>query len=133
MPIQQFDRTSLQMLRGEMQGALDAIAAKHGIKLRIGNMTYDPSGSTFKAPINAEAGGAEDEKRKQAIMYAKMLAGVDASEPSEHPLTKGAILTELRSRGSKPFIYSLPNGKSYMTDEAGLKRMWPVAAEESPV
>lgn len=132
MTIASFTPATLRPLREEIDAALKAVADKHGIKFTLGKMTYDYTGTEFSAKVTATTGGAEDRAAKQAIELAKY-SGVDASEPSTHPKTTGAVLVEHRARaGLRPWVYSL-GGKQYVTTNEGLKAMWPKVTEVSPI
>lgn len=128
MTIENFDRTNLAMLRGEIQSALDAVAARHGITLQMKNITFDPITATFRAPLEGAAAAKADLAVKQALDMAKIY-GVDASQPSQHPRAKGAVLKEFRTKArGKPWVYDL-GGKAYVTTTEGLKALWPKAAD----
>lgn len=132
MTIKTFDKQNLAALRVDIQAALDAVAAKHGISLQLKNISFDPTRTSFRAPIEGETAGAADVERNQAVSLAKAY-GVDATEPSEHPRTKGAVLKEYRAKSrTRPWVYE-HGGKLFVTNDIGLKAMWPKVAEVSPV
>lgn len=134
MTITTFDRANLQALRPEIDAALAAVAQKHGIELRLGNISFDPTGTSFTSKIEGKAGAFGETKRKEAIEYAKIFCGVDASAPCEfpNPTVQGAVLVEYRGgRSSRPWVYE-KGGKQYITTDANMKLMWPKVVEEAP-
>ncbi len=128
MTITTFDKKNLNALRPEIQAALDTVAAAHGIKLQLGNISF--LGPTFTAKVNGEASGADEHKAKEAVEMARIY-GVDCSEPSTFKGREGAVLVEYNGRArDKPWIYALGD-KKYITDQRGLTLMFPAA--EGPV
>lgn len=61
--IKKFDKANLKTVRADIDAALAAVAKKHGIKLSIGGITYDPDGTNFRTTLSAvteaAAGGAD--------------------------------------------------------------------------
>lgn len=130
--IENFEPSNLRTLRAELETALAEVAARNGIKLSLGKMTYDPSSASFRAPLEGKAASNEDRERKTAIDLARSYCGVDASEPSTFPARRGAVLVEYRIRSrSKPWVFSW-GGKNYITDNAGMKMIFPKAVIEDP-
>lgn len=124
MTIVAFDPKNLDMLRTEIQSALDEVAKRHGIKLQMKTMRYDPTGASFTAPLEGKAGAFEDVAREKVLRMAKAY-GVDASKPSENPRAKGAVLMEYRAKSrTRPWSYEL-GGKMYVTTDDGLRALWP--------
>ena len=53
--IKQFDKSNLQVLRMEMDKALQAISNKYGITIKAGNASYSGNECTFKVKCNTKA------------------------------------------------------------------------------
>ena len=53
--IKQFDKVNLQVLRVEMDKALQAISNKYGITVKAGNASYSGNECTFKVKLNTKA------------------------------------------------------------------------------
>ena len=75
MKITKFDRPSLKFLRGEIDTALKAVADKHDIVLKLGNISFSGNNASMKVEASVKnASGevitkeAEDFKR-QAMFY----------------------------------------------------------------
>ena len=64
-----FTNPNLDKLRDEIDAALDAVAANHGITLKIGNIRYDTDRMSFTTKIEANVGSAEDKSRKDWNLY----------------------------------------------------------------
>jgi len=74
MKIEKFDPSTLQMMRGEIQQALDVIKNKYGLsKLQLGNMRYDHDGSSFSSSIDAKIGIDNEAYKKTQIRNAMLL------------------------------------------------------------
>ena len=52
--IKQFDKSNLQVLRMEMDKALQAISNKYGITVKAGNASYSGNECTFKVKLNTK-------------------------------------------------------------------------------
>jgi len=58
--ISAFDRAALQKLRPELEAALVAVAAKHGITAKVGSCTFSPAEAKFKLIVTTA--GVDHEK-----------------------------------------------------------------------
>lgn len=78
--INQLDRTNLQLLRQELDAAVAAVAERHGLQIKVGTCTYQPTNATFKLVVNtvSDGGVVQDQFRANWGKYAGML-GLDAS------------------------------------------------------
>jgi hypothetical protein len=125
MTITTFDRQNLPQVRADIDAALKAVCDKHGISLRLGNITYDPSGASFRAALEGKAGDFESIAIQKAVEMARLYPGVDASHPSNHPARKGATLLRYEpKKRARPWVFRW-NGKDYVTNDDGMKMMWP--------
>lgn len=132
MTISTFDPNTLKGLGQEIDAALKAVAAKHGITLTMKTMRYDFSGTTFTASLEGKAASFGDAAKAKAISMAKVLCGVDASQPCTHPKLIGAVLTEYRDRARKaPWVYEF-QGKTYICSDNNMRLMFPKVAEVAP-
>jgi hypothetical protein len=120
------DRAALLALRADIDAALATVATKHGIALRTGNIKYDFATCTIQVKAEITAAKA-DQDMKWANQFADMMS-VDISQPSTHPQRKGATVTGYdASKRSKPWKFEW-NGKAYITDDAGIRLMFPTKA-----
>jgi hypothetical protein len=78
--INEFDRTNLRLLRGDVQSALATIAKKYGIDLRLGTGRFSSENVTFKlegSVIRAE--GVVTREAAEFRQYADLL-GLEAGD-----------------------------------------------------
>lgn len=128
--IDNFSPENLRVLRPEIEAALKEVADRFGITLTLAKITYDPMTATFRAPIEGKASAAGDLKAKQAVEMARAY-GVECTQPSTHPRSLGAVLVEYRTKSrTRPWCYSL-GGKLWLTDDRGLRMMWPAVVYEA--
>lgn len=77
--ITQLDKTNLQLLRKELQSAVQSVAEKYGLKVDVGNCTYTPpSNAKFQLMVATvgDGGVVNDQFRTNWDKYAPML-GLD--------------------------------------------------------
>lgn len=131
MTISTFDRENLPLVRADIDAALKAVTEKHGITLRLGNITFDPSGASFTASLQGRAGDFAAVAAREAVSWASQF-GVDASKPSTLPNRQGATLVQFdMKKRSKPWVFAW-QGQQYVTDDAGLRLMWPAVQTRGP-
>lgn len=70
-----FTKQNLPQLRADIDAALAAVAAKHGIKLQTGNISFNPNEATIKLMASAE--GAAEHNLQMLRQFAK-LDGINA-------------------------------------------------------
>lgn len=100
----QFDTTNLKAIRADIDAALAAVAAKHGIKLATGKCTYEPSAATFKveAATLTETGDAMTKEAVDFVRYAPLWN-----------LSPGMLFATFTSRGeSYKIIGAMPRRKA---------------------
>ena len=75
--IKQFDKSNLQVLRMEMDKALQAISNKYGITVKAGNASYSGNECTFKVKLNTKAtdGTVITKEMKAWGLYSNMANG----------------------------------------------------------
>ena len=79
--IKQFDKPTLRALRADLDAALAAVAAKHGIAVRVGNASFMPNTATFKLELATKGDdGAVVTKEAQAF---RQLAGSYGLAPTD--------------------------------------------------
>lgn len=102
--IKSLDKKGLQMLRQELQAAVDAVGLKHGIKILVGNARFTPDNATFKVEIAtvAENGMVND----HAASDFKQSCGLFGLKPDHF----GAEISYGRERYK---IAGLTSGRSY--------------------
>jgi len=118
---------TLKRIRPEIDAALAAVAAKHGVKsLTLGRMTYDPSGS-FKGSIAGvmEGGLSVDAQMYEAIREYEGLPPLGTVFKS-----KGVDFTITGATRTGRKITATGNGKPYLFPLEGVKRVCGVTPKE---
>jgi hypothetical protein len=112
-----FNKVTLQALRPEVQAALDAIAAKHGIKLQLGNISFTPDGSSFTSKIEGKVEALADEAaRKVFLQYAEMY-GLDPEKVGQTPQGEVRLVGFLPKKRTKPWQVTINGKAGYIVDD----------------
>lgn len=102
-----FNKATLATLRPEVQAALDAIAAKHGITLRLGNIGFSPDGGSFTSKIEGKVEAiANEAEHKRFLEYAGMY-GLDPAKVGDTPQGKVRLVGFNPKARSKPWIIEI--------------------------
>lgn len=108
--ITKFDKPTLNALRPEINAALQEVAAKHGITIKLGNGTYTSVSADFKVSLKVE-GAAESELDNWALFHdlPKGLFGRTFKSGGETYTISG-----VKPRSSKfPILATNSQGKTY--------------------
>jgi len=115
--IQQFDKSNLQVLRVEMDNALQAISNKYGITIKAGNASFSGNECTFKVKLNTTStDGTAITKEAKAWDIYKGMHGLDHLNIGDTITIQGSpyILTGYNSRARKaPINFKTKSGKGY--------------------
>ncbi len=116
MAIERFTPSNLRDLRADLDKALGVVAAKYGITLESGKMSYSPE--TVKVAVEgAVEGGLSFEIKTMASII-----GVDPTVA-----VNGMRIVGYRSRSAKaPWVIKHTDGKRYIHTDASVKAMWGV-------
>jgi len=102
--VKQFDKANLQMLRVDMDKALQSVAKKYGITIHAGNASFSGNECTFKVKCNTQGtdGTAITKEAKDWDRY-KGLHGMDHLNVGDTITIQGSpyILTGFNSRATK--------------------------------
>lgn len=126
-----FNKATLATLRPEVQAALDAIAAKHGITLKLGNIGFSPDGGSFSSKIEGKveaiANAAEEARfREYATMY-----GYDPDKVAATPQGEAKLVGFNPKARAKPWIIGIGD-KRYVVDERYADFYFKKPASERP-
>lgn len=125
MKITSFEKQTFTFLRAEIDAALNAVAAKHGITLKIGNISFDAGKFSTKLEGKCEASG--DQEQKMAIQMAR-LYDIDATKT--YTKADGTTMTIVRFDSKKrkmPWILRAQDGKMYQISDEEAKRRFPMS------
>jgi hypothetical protein len=102
-----FNKATLAALRPEVQAALDAIAEKHGITLKLGNIGFSPDGGSFTSKVEGKVEAiANEAEHKRFLEYAAMY-GYDPEKVAETPQGKVRLVGFNPKARSKPWIIAI--------------------------
>ena len=111
------NRDLLKTLRPEIEAALAAIAAQHGVKFKVGNATFDPTLGTFKFNLEGRATGGDAPElihlRRYAAMYNIDLAWLDRDKMVAGKAYRMTGL-KLGSRLGAKITATGPDGRTYL-------------------
>ncbi len=122
--ITKFDKPALKALRVDIDAALAAVGAKHGINLKAGNARFDAKTVTFKlncALLNSDGVAETKEMMDLKALYPQLVN----KQVTLGPRTHGTIVG-YKSRAQKyPFLLQTPNGVYKITSiQAGLSELY---------
>ena len=124
MKITNFDRNQVRTVNEEIKSALEAIAAKHGISFRMGNIRYNNSNfnAKFEMAVVGETGEAITKEATDFNRY-RALKGINAVL-GDLVVMSGARyeVVGYKARSSKYpiLVKSLDDGKTYKISIAHL-------------
>jgi len=130
--IKAFDKQNLQQLRADMDAAIQQVAQKHGITIRLKNISYLPERATSKLEFIAtgEAASAANPQAAQEAIYAadfKRYCSSFGLKPEQHGATfkhgrDTYKLVGLKPRAPKNPILakSFTNGRIYILPESAI-------------
>ena len=112
MTISSFDKTTCQAIRADLQKVLDAYAAKQGITLTVGNMSFTSEAVSIKMEAKVAGGkGMREQKLDSALQLQAMRDGLGLG------VCSGKQLVGYNSRAYKmPYVYlEVATGKRFKT------------------
>lgn len=115
--IQAFDKATLNALRADLAAALAPVAAKHGISLEAGAITYSANACTIK--VEAKTEGGVEVTRSLLAMH-----GLEMGKVSPDGFTLTGFDAKRRTR---PYVAE-KDGRSFVFDSVGAKMRWAKAA-----
>ena len=127
--ITKIDRRTLEMLRGEITEALQALATKHGISLKAGSGKFS-NGSHGTVAIEIATIGESGMVESREASDFRMLGGLYGFQPDDlgrtfiHPMSREAyVIKGLRAKATKNPIMATnaKNGKDYLFPQSVAK------------
>ena len=126
--IKSFDRTNLKQLRVDIDKALEAVGKQHGIVLKAGSASFEPTNATFKLACSVitpdgtvVSKEAEDFKRR-AFMYG--LRAEDLGETFTFKCQEYEIVgLSVKARTAPILCKQKSNGKVYKFDLQTVKML----------
>jgi hypothetical protein len=118
MTISTFDRATCKALRADLQKVLDTYAAKQGISLTVGNMSFTPEAASIK--VEAKVSGGKSMREQKLDSSLKLQALYDGLSLE---VVNGKQLVGYNSRAHKmPYIYlEVSTGKRFKTTRSMAK------------
>jgi hypothetical protein len=116
-------KTTIQLLRDDVNAALAAVASKHGLAIRAGNATYNENAVTFKLVCSTVSDGGRP-MTPQATAYAQ-LAGVMNWAPLFSTIKVGIdeyTVVGYNARARKQPVIVERNGKQFKVAESLVAR-----------
>lgn len=115
-----FDRKSVKSLRPEIDAALAAVAAKHGISIKAGGARFSNNNITFKVEVNTiDASGVVETPGARALKaFYPQYVGKKVNLPGS---ITGTVVEYRDRRPKYPFVVETPNGKCYKVGEHYLR------------
>lgn len=116
MTIQNFDRQNLKQLRADMDAALAAVSAKHGVSISMGNMRFSSDRVTVKVEANTTVQTAMSDNTVLAPTVVPSILKTAMTRHGVKNLTgrKGETLTGYNpNRPKYPFSYQTIRGTRY--------------------
>ena len=112
-----FNKANLRELRVDFQTAIDAVAAKHGLTGKLGNIRFGATDFTCKMTVETSGAGAVKDDRKEADFrkYA-VIEGLSADDFGKEFTYMGKTLTIVgyNTRAKKyPISLKDTNGKGF--------------------
>ncbi len=122
--ITKFDKPTLRALRADIDAALAAVGAKHGISLSAGNARFDANTVTFKLNcvlLNSDGKAETREMLDLKALYPQLVN----KRVSIGPRTNGTIVG-FNARAQKyPFLLKTPKGVYKISSvQAGLSELY---------
>lgn len=123
MPVTEFDRYNISVMRQEVEAALAAIGAKHGLNFNVGRITFEPN--EFRCKVTAvTSSSVQGQPAGQTVEFASLqrqgafaigAVGVDfANSLFRHPkLGRVKIVGYTPRRHKYPYSVQTVNGKRY--------------------
>lgn len=116
-----FDKHNLTSLRADLNAAFAAVAAKHGVKINLGNCRFSPSQADFKVKVcTVTADGTVIDAESEALnsaYVAEYVVGTQMKNLDRHFTTQGMtfVLTGYKARRrAYPFrAREVNTGKTY--------------------
>lgn len=114
--MERFNKTTLNTLRPEIQAALDAVAAKHGITLKLGNIGFSADGGSFTSKVEGKVEAIANEAEKARFRETAAMFGYDPEKEADTPQGKARLVGYLPKKRAKPWLIQIGE-KQYVVDD----------------
>lgn len=111
--IERFTKDTLQAFRPELEKALDEVAARYGVELKLKTIRFDPDGSAFAATIEGKSAAAESVEQARFVEMAG-LYGIDHERVIDSPQGKLKLAGYDPRKRSKPWRATLNGRPGYI-------------------
>ncbi len=122
--ITEFNKPTLKALRADIDAALTAVGAKHGISLTAGNARFTGDNATFKlecALLNSDGVAESKEMVALKALYPQLVN----KRVSIGPRTHGTIVGFNHNAQKYPFLLKTPKGVYKISAvQAGLSELY---------
>ena len=124
MTIAEFNKQNLAALRIEFQSAIDAVAARHGLKAQLGNIGF--SGAEFNTKLTVTVPAAKADAELENLKMFARLSNVDVTKvhrDSISGVTHKLVAYDYKKR-TKPWVTLGSNGKKYLWSDTAAKTLF---------
>ena len=121
--INQFDRQSLRALRVDLDTAMATIAAKYGVQLNAGNISFTSETATIKVNACVIRNGTVVTKEAQAFEQYKGIEGLEAFSVGDSVQLGGKqyVIAGYKARSSKNPVCVSRDGRTYRATVDAIK------------
>lgn len=130
MTITAFNKIALKNLRPEIDAALKAVADKHGIELRLGNISFTEA--TFTAKVEGKIEALADEAARKLFLEMAEMYGLDPEKISPDGYRLVGFEPKKRSKPWKIEKVAAP-GPIYVIDDIQAEMRFKKAAPPAPL
>ncbi len=124
MNIVEFSHSNVKQLRIDMQTALEEVANKHGISIRVGNMSFSPNNVNIKveASVKNSDGETVDKFKEALVKFGKVYLNADFNiDHTYNTKQLGDVkFVGLNSRATKNpiIVQQISSGKKFVISKA---------------
>ena len=128
--INQFDIPALRLLRVDLNDAMATIAAKYGIQITAGNITFNSETATIKVAACIIKNGTAITAEAKAFEQYKSIVGLDAFSVGDSIQLGGKqfIITGYKPRATKSPVCVSREGRTFRVSVDSVKRQNKVPA-----
>lgn len=117
MKITKFDKPAVMVLREKLDAEFEALSKKYGLKMKLGNATYDQMFVHFKLTVSVigeDGRAATPERVDLERFYPDM---VDKTIVTHRGVSYKVVGVRARARKNRWCIERVPDGKRFLGDD----------------